>query len=125
MSNTDSFSDRLSAARMKHLNEQQNVSKHFLRTNLAPGRLALGATIVAGGASTLAFTLQSFAFAHSVSLIVIERAAFKQVISWMLVFGAAIELRNVTVHYTGRTHPALSNISLRIDAGQKVAITGP
>lgn len=36
-----------------------------------------------------------------------------------------IELRSVTVHYAGRTRPALSGISLCIDAGQKVAIAGP
>jgi hypothetical protein len=36
-----------------------------------------------------------------------------------------IELRNVTVQYAGRTHPALSNISLSIDAGHKAAIVGP
>ncbi|GHO82681.1 thiol reductant ABC exporter subunit CydD [Dictyobacter formicarum] len=36
-----------------------------------------------------------------------------------------IELSNVTVHYAGRGRPALSNISLRVNAGQKVAITGP
>jgi ATP-binding cassette subfamily C protein CydD len=36
-----------------------------------------------------------------------------------------IELHQVTVHYPGRTRPALCDTSLRIDRGQKVGITGP
>ncbi len=36
-----------------------------------------------------------------------------------------LELRNVTVHFAGRTSPAISNISLTLKRGQKVAVTGP
>ncbi|HEV2581423.1 MAG TPA: thiol reductant ABC exporter subunit CydD [Ktedonobacteraceae bacterium] len=36
-----------------------------------------------------------------------------------------IELRHVTLRYPGRTSPALSDISLRIDQGEKVALVGP
>jgi ATP-binding cassette subfamily C protein CydD len=36
-----------------------------------------------------------------------------------------IELCHVTLRYPGRTSPALSDITLRIDQGEKVALVGP
>ncbi|HKF38095.1 MAG TPA: ABC transporter transmembrane domain-containing protein, partial [Ktedonobacteraceae bacterium] len=36
-----------------------------------------------------------------------------------------IELCHVTLHYPGRTSPALSDITLRIDRGERVALFGP
>lgn len=36
-----------------------------------------------------------------------------------------IELRHVTLRYPGRTSPALRDITLRIDRGEKVALVGP
>src|SRR5205085_9604570 len=37
----------------------------------------------------------------------------------------SIELRHVTLRYPGRTSPALCDITLRIDQGEKVALVGP
>ena len=37
----------------------------------------------------------------------------------------SIELRHVTLRYPGRTSPALSDITLRIDQGERVALGGP
>ncbi|MEZ0064214.1 ATP-binding cassette subfamily C protein CydCD [Streptacidiphilus sp. MAP12-20] len=37
----------------------------------------------------------------------------------------AVELRDLSVHYPGRERPALDGVSLRVEAGEIVAITGP
>src|SRR5205807_8014418 len=36
-----------------------------------------------------------------------------------------IELSHVTLRYPGRTRPALSDITLRIEQGEKIALVGP
>ena len=80
----------------------------YLRANLSPGRLALGAAIVAGAGSTLALILQSFAFARLVSLVVIERTALfaprflARGLPWILVFVAAILLRGLCTYLAQR-----------------------
>jgi ATP-binding cassette subfamily C protein CydD len=39
--------------------------------------------------------------------------------------GSEIEIANLTVHYPGRSRPALDAVSLRIEPGEVVAVTGP
>jgi thiol reductant ABC exporter CydD subunit len=39
--------------------------------------------------------------------------------------GAEIELEGLTVHYPGRSRPALQAVSMRIEPGEVVAVTGP
>ena len=36
-----------------------------------------------------------------------------------------VEVRNVSFRYASTDHPLLSNINLRVEAGECVAITGP
>jgi ABC-type multidrug transport system fused ATPase/permease subunit len=40
-------------------------------------------------------------------------------------FSRALELRDVTFHYTGRVDPVLAHVDLRIGAGESVGIVGP
>jgi len=81
------------SARSDAVSSDQSASKRFLKAHLAYGRGFITATTGASCGTTLAIILQAFAFARSIQLVVIERAALPSVLPWLLVFGAASVLR--------------------------------
>src|SRR5712692_5940058 len=81
------------SVRSDDVSSDQSASKRFLKAHLAHGRRFIRATTGASCGTTLAIILQAFAFARSIQLVVIERAALPSVLPWLLVFGAASVLR--------------------------------
>lgn len=81
------------SARSDAVSSDQSASKRFLKAHLAYGRRFITATTGASCGTTLAIILQAFAFARSIQLVVIERAALPSVLPWLLVFAVGSVLR--------------------------------
>jgi len=76
----------------------QSASKHFLKAYLARGRRLIAASSLATCGVTLAIMLQAFAFARSIQLVVIERAALPNLVPWLIIFGAGSMLRCICIY---------------------------
>lgn len=90
------------SARSDATSNDQTANKRFLKANLVHGRRFITASTLSTCGTTLAIILQAFAFARSIQLVVIERAALPSVVPWLLVFGAGGVLRCVCAYLAQR-----------------------
>lgn len=78
-----------------------NRNKQLLKTLLVHGRRPLLVSTGMGLLGTLCFILQTFAFARSVQLVVVERAGLGAVVPWLLIFGGIIGIRALCTYLAG------------------------